>query len=153
MASQWVTVYYLSFSVDGIHFARYRKNSRDKVSKVFRVVHPIRLPFDKKNRSFSKTMTSHLSCDFRTRVFLNHNYKMTDDCGVFFNFSSVGPHCVTSGEDEDCVTSAKSVFIGGNCSPARTSFKDSTKRLIKMSHSLFTPILFRFHNQTSLCTL
>lgn len=108
MASQWVTVYYLSFSVDGIHFARYRKNSRDKVSKVFRVVHPIRLPFDEKNRSFSKTMTSHLSCDFRTRVFLNHNYKMTDD---WLRFEK---DCVTSGEDEDCVTSAKSVYIGGN---------------------------------------
>ena len=34
MASQWVTVYYLSFSVDGVHFARYRKNSRDKVRKI-----------------------------------------------------------------------------------------------------------------------
>ena len=46
MASQWVTVYYLSFSVDGVHFARYKKNSRVKVRKRFRVAHPIRLPFD-----------------------------------------------------------------------------------------------------------
>ena len=31
LVSQWVTTYYLSSSIDGIHFARYRKNSRDKV--------------------------------------------------------------------------------------------------------------------------
>lgn len=29
--NQWVTVYYLSSGVDGVHFARYRKNSVDKV--------------------------------------------------------------------------------------------------------------------------
>ena len=34
MASQWVTIYYLSSGVDGVHFARYRKNSRDKVRKM-----------------------------------------------------------------------------------------------------------------------
>ena len=31
LASQWVVLYYLSSSIDGIHFVRYRKNSRDKV--------------------------------------------------------------------------------------------------------------------------
>ena len=29
--NQWVTYYYLSSSIDGIHFAKYRQNSRDKV--------------------------------------------------------------------------------------------------------------------------
>ena len=30
--SQWVTAYKLGYSVDGVHFAMYRLNSRDKVS-------------------------------------------------------------------------------------------------------------------------
>lgn len=29
--NQWVTLYYLSFSVDGTYFAKYRKNGRTKV--------------------------------------------------------------------------------------------------------------------------
>ena len=33
-ASQWVTSYRLSSSVDGIHFAKYRQNSRDKVNLI-----------------------------------------------------------------------------------------------------------------------
>lgn len=32
---QWVTLYYLSFSVDGTYFAKYRKNGRTKVRKTF----------------------------------------------------------------------------------------------------------------------
>lgn len=61
-----------------------------------------------------------------------------------FHLTEFEKGCVTSGEDEDCVTSAECVFIGGNFngSPARISFKDNTKRSIKMSHSLFTPIFF-----------
>ena len=31
LSNYWVTTYYLSSSVDGIHFAKYRQNSRDKV--------------------------------------------------------------------------------------------------------------------------
>ena len=33
--NQWVTLYYLSFSVDGVYFARYVKNGRTKVMKRF----------------------------------------------------------------------------------------------------------------------
>ena len=32
--NQWVTYYYLSSSVDGVHFAKYRQNSRDKVREI-----------------------------------------------------------------------------------------------------------------------
>ena len=37
--SQWITAYSLSYSVDGVHFAKYRLKSKDKVTRIdhFRV--------------------------------------------------------------------------------------------------------------------